>query len=157
MNLRPTTILINSRCDMRSIAVLHQFWSKELGNLNMSQVLRFSIDQFAEVLVKNDLATECKSTSEAKAYLESVKFSFPSGLHRNLAKQIQKETLLSDGFSPDYATNPKTLVEQARAHMRKGKQNTKRAESPETEAEAIKRRQKEMQQIKEQMKGLPNE
>lgn len=163
MKLKPRTIVINSRCDIRSVATLHRHWVKKgYGNLNMSQLLRLSIDSFADVLVANGLVEPFEYSAEAAKYIDEVKLSVPPLNRKSLVRQIQRETLLDEGFGTAYVDAPtkslhgrpdvkvkKSLIEQARELMSK-------TENTETLASAVKRREKEQQEAKSQLGKLPD-
>lgn len=162
MKSRPRTIVINSRCDIRSVATLHRFWQgKGYANLNMSQLIRLSVDHFADVLVANELVEPFNYSAEALAYVEETRLKHPGGNHELLVKQIQRETLLDEGFGTEYVDAPvrslygkpkvkvkKSLIEQARELMTKTK-------NEETLTEAVERREKEQQETKNQLGKLP--
>ena len=162
MKSKPRTIVINSRCDIRSVATLHRFWQgKGYANLNMSQLIRLSVDHFADVLVANELVEPFNYSAEALAYVEETRLKHPGGNHELLVKQIQRETLLDEGFGTEYVDAPvrslygkpkvkvkKSLIEQARDLMAKTK-------NEETLTEAVERREKEQQETKNQLGKLP--
>ena len=162
MKSKPRTIVINSRCDIRSVAALHRYWSKKgYANLNMSQLVRLSLDHFSDVLVANSLVTPFEYSSEALAYIEKARLVFPSANREALVRQIQRETLVDEGFGTEYIDAPvksvygkpevkvkKSLIEQARELMAK-------TENQETLAGAVERRQREQQEAKQELGKLP--
>ena len=159
LNKKPKTIVINGRCDIRSIATLHRhYFNMAEGNLNMSQLVRRSLDTYAEVLVANKICKPFKSTIDAKRYLDQVRMNIPQRNQRNLIEQIQRETLLEDQFSSSYVDNPRralrprtkvepSLVEKARGIM----------SSTEKLGDAVERRERELEETKKQLGVIPNE
>ena len=159
MTKKPKTIVINGRCDIRSIATLHRhYFNMAEGNLNMSQLVRRSLDTYAEVLVTNKICKPFTSTIDAKVYLDQVRMNIPQRNQRNLVEQIQRETLLEDQFSPSYVDNPRralrsrTKVEPSLVEKARGILN-----GPEKLDDAVERRENELEEMKNQMGVIPNE
>ena len=155
---KPATVVINSRCDIRSLATLHHYYNKKgYGNLNMSQLVRLVLDDFADAVVTNLQAQEFPSSYDAAAYIDKVKMSVPRGNRRSLIEQIQKETLVDEGFKPAVGPLhgqpvprkvPTSLVERARKMMRK--------DDPETLQEAADRRAEELKETRGQLGVVPD-
>ena len=159
MNKKPKTIVINGRCDIRSIATLHRhYFNMAEGNLNMSQLVRRSLDTYAEVLVTNKICKPFTSTIDAKRYLDQVRMNIPQRNQRNLIEQIQRETLLEDQFSSSYVDNPRvalrprTKVEQSLVEKARGIMS-----STEKLGDAVERRERELEETKKQLGVIPNE
>jgi hypothetical protein len=158
---KPTTLVVNSRCDIRSFATLHKyFFQKGYGNLNMSQLLRLVADEFADLVVANGFEG-FDSSFEAASYIDQVRVAVPSGNRKSLVEQIQKETLLADGFQQGPSSYgqpaPKkvepSLVDRARKLMTKAERTS--STDPESLDQAVKRREQEAETSKQELGKLP--
>ena len=168
INSKPRTMVVNSRCDIRSIATIHSYLaSVGYGNLNLSQTLRNALDNYADVLVANKLVEPFLGTFAAAEYLDSIRMTIPDGNRKSLIEQIQRETLIADGFVRPNNNVPlhgqeqprkvtKSTVEKARQIMeeRKVAPNPK-TPAPETLDEAQQRRDSELEEFKQNLAKPP--
>lgn len=170
INSKPRTMVVNSRCDIRSVATIHRYLSSVgYGNLNLSQTLRNAVDNYAEVLAANDLVEPFESSFVAAEYLDSVRMTIPDGNRKSLIEQIQRETLISDGFvrpnnsvplygQPEPRKVTKSTIEKARQVMQERKTGqVSNSSTPETIDEAQKRRDEELKQFKQNLAKPPKD
>ena len=103
MSDRPTTYVIEGRADIRSIATLARYFIEQ-GNAprSKSELVRFIIETFSDILVDNGITERFRSTQRAKAYMDRIAMgpSRDDKLYNSLLQQIQKETLQDEGFTP---------------------------------------------------------
>ena len=102
---RPASAVYSSRLDIRTVATLAKYWqSKGYVAPSVSQLMRLSIEAFADILDQNLCVEKEESAQEAQLYLEEIGiFKSLSSRNRNtLIKQIQTEALESSGIDLSY-------------------------------------------------------
>lgn len=102
---KPTTAVYSTRADIRTISALAEYFIEQgVQPRSISELHRLAIEAFAQMLINHGIVKEQTSTNDAKNYLEKVGlFTTLSPRNRStLLKQIQKETLISEGIDPSY-------------------------------------------------------
>lgn len=96
---RPNTAVAEVRCDRRVLASFAVYYSeKEEKPKSTSDLLRFIIYDFYDILLKHKLIKEILSTAESLEILTELKFENLNRSNRGLvtlSKQISKESILS--------------------------------------------------------------
>jgi hypothetical protein len=98
---RKSTVIINSRCDRRTIAGLALFWLEQGEPCrSVSEIVRISIEHFWTLLLKSQRAKDIKTHDEAVKILSTIGVKTPQRLHGSLVNEMAKESLSLDGIEP---------------------------------------------------------
>ena len=152
---RKANQIANSRVSALTLAELAMFWQSEFGELprSRSELVRVSLDLFAELLRTQNKVMEVRDVSSAMTILENL------GL-RTDDKRVRKALIASlsadftgteDGIDSGLITAQDDIVKQAQKILNEGLK-----EKVETFEEAEKRRKKESLEIKRQMDSTVN-
>ena len=101
---RPKTAVLSTRADIRSIAAIAAFYeAKDNKAHSRSHLLTMLIEDYHDLLIKNNLTTRIESTSEAMVVLTSLGLGMSSmrqsGANRtHLFKQVKQDSII-DGRS----------------------------------------------------------
>lgn len=108
LSSRPPTLSFTSRVDARYLATLLGMW-QEKGSTprSISELVRLSLESFAEILVTSNQATFVETQEEAQHLLGTLGLLPQSVLKRNLLKAMVKEgNFDSLNASPTVTKNP---------------------------------------------------
>jgi len=149
LSRKPPTSTVQSRIDMRTLASLYLFWTKQ-GEMirSLSELVRVSLEVFSDFLISSEKAEEVKGQEEAidilrraglgTKYLETKNKSI-------LIRELQKHHLNVEGFDPSYL-------------HKKSKKHSKAAVDNPSFQEAVRRMEnadlEEQPDIKERVKSM---
>lgn len=101
--MRPKTIVIETRIDVRDLATIAVYYKDKLGKVpsTKSELVRTIVEGFSDAIVRTG-AYKIRSTEEALVILEGFNIFF-RGVNmkfgESLLRQMQEEALEEDGFS----------------------------------------------------------
>ena len=97
---RPATIILTSRVDARYLATLARFWTDKGNQLrSTSELVRLSVEAFAELLVVNNSAEFIQTQADAQEILERMGLDIKATNPRNMAKALQSEDFSLDSLT----------------------------------------------------------
>uniref|UniRef100_A0A6M3K8K9 Uncharacterized protein n=1 Tax=viral metagenome TaxID=1070528 RepID=A0A6M3K8K9_9ZZZZ len=108
---RPTTVVLTTRCDMRTLASLALWW-REQGDSprSTSELVRISLEMFADIVLKKYSRLEVEKTDDAEEILARCGMRIRKKNRRHVLEQLQLEDqLLSSRPSPTYVTDKRKL------------------------------------------------
>ena len=153
LSKHPASLNISSRCDHRTIAALAIFWQASgEGARSISEVVRVSLETFAELLQLQKKAPLIESHEQALSILRGLSMNIPKRSARMLAKELSKESLKVEGFKQgDILGGQKSSI--VHPLIREAQLATGREEL-ESEEDALERREEDQQLEKDEMEKL---
>jgi hypothetical protein len=109
---RPTTAVVTTRCDQRTVATLLLFWHlKDEHPRSLSELLRLSLETLGDIVRSNHPELNITSTSQARQVLfESGMGDLTSGKRKNrgnLVNQLELEDMAAEGINPSFVVRTK--------------------------------------------------
>lgn len=100
LNSRPPTLALSTRVDARHLATLARLWSQQGESpRSTSELVRLSLETFAEVLVTSGQVEFIQTQSEAQEVLGNMGLLGKSQLRRNLVEAIVREGNINEVIS----------------------------------------------------------
>lgn len=100
LNSRPPTLALSTRIDARHLATLARLWSQQGESpRSTSELVRLSLETFAEVLVTSGQVEFVQTQAEAQEVLGGMGLLGRSQLKRNLVEAIVREGNINDSIS----------------------------------------------------------
>lgn len=101
LNSRPPTLALSTRIDARHLATLARLWSQQGESpRSTSELVRLSLETFAEVLVTSGQVEFVQTQAEAQEVLGGMGLLGRSQLKRNLVEAIVREGNINEALSP---------------------------------------------------------
>ena len=98
---RPASLVINSRCDIRTIASLALFWrGQNEPAKSVSEIVRVSLETIQEALVLQGKARHVEGVEEALEIIQQMGLTIPERSRSIVAKALANESLILEGFNP---------------------------------------------------------
>lgn len=109
LNSRPPTLALSTRIDARHLATLARLWSQQGESpRSTSELVRLSLETFAEVLVTSGQVEFVQTQAEAQEVLGNLGLLGRSQLKRNLVQAIVREGNINEALSPSQNSQPST-------------------------------------------------
>lgn len=100
LNSRPPTLALSTRVDARHLATLSRLWSQQGESpRSTSELVRLSLETFAEVLVTSGQVEFVQTQGEAQEILGNLGLLGKSQLKRNLVQAIVREGNINEAIS----------------------------------------------------------